>query len=71
MMQKANVAVDNLERRPFCKCVRIPIDGLLEGEMLSQSANVSLRTTSVLKLLPLTFPPIFLAAPSWFLPMLS
>ena len=58
MRQKANVAVDNLVHRPFCKCARIPIDGFLEGEMLGQSADVSLKTTSFLKLLPLTFPPI-------------
>lgn len=71
MRQKANVAVDNLVHTPFGKCARIPTDGFLEGEMLGQSADGSLKTTSFLKLLPLTFPPIFLAAPSWFLPILS
>ena len=65
-----NAAVDNLVHRPFCKCSSIPVDGFLEVEMLGQRAHASLSTTSFLKLLPLTFPPISLAAPSTTLPML-
>lgn len=61
--QTKQAAVDNLVHRLFCKCVKIPVDELLEVEMLGQRTHACPYNLCFLKL-PLIFPPMLTAEAS-------